>query len=359
MLGNGDGTFQTAAMFDSGGVNAPSVALADVNRDGKPDLVVANICLNITSCPNGSVSILLGNGDGTFKAPVSYLSGGLHALKVAVGDLNEDGLLDVAVANYGASNNFGVLSGNGDGTFQQVISYGSGGEGAVSIVLADVNGDAKLDILVVDQYGNGNDVGLVGVLLNNTTKGKSSTSTSCLLPESLHLWTEGYLDSDGYLLGISHANRHNQVHVEWQHDRFGNAQQQRRGDPNQVKSNCRYLSAEGGVCRRRRQSRQHVYCGEPGGIGDHEQSQAHFVAEPVHARSGGDVHCDDYVADSDTNRTITFTAGTTVLGTAQLGGGKAKLVISSLPVGSTKVTVKYNGDSNIAKSSASVLQTVQ
>ena len=56
---------------------------------------------------------------------------------------------------------------------------------------------------------------------------------------------------------------------------------------------------------------------------------------------------------------VTFIAGTTVLGTAQLGGGKAKLVISSLPVGSTKVTVKYNGDSNIAKSSASVIQTVQ
>jgi hypothetical protein len=56
---------------------------------------------------------------------------------------------------------------------------------------------------------------------------------------------------------------------------------------------------------------------------------------------------------------VTFTAGTTVLGTAQLAGGKAKLVISDLPVGSTKVTVKYNGDSNIAKSSASVIQAVE
>jgi hypothetical protein len=56
---------------------------------------------------------------------------------------------------------------------------------------------------------------------------------------------------------------------------------------------------------------------------------------------------------------VTFTAGTTVLGTAQLSGGKAKLVTSSLPVGSTKVTVTYYGDSNIAKSSASVFQTVQ
>jgi hypothetical protein len=56
---------------------------------------------------------------------------------------------------------------------------------------------------------------------------------------------------------------------------------------------------------------------------------------------------------------VTFMTGKTVLGTAQLSGGKAKLVIASLPVGSTKVTVTYYGDSNIAKSSASVTQTVR
>jgi hypothetical protein len=56
---------------------------------------------------------------------------------------------------------------------------------------------------------------------------------------------------------------------------------------------------------------------------------------------------------------VTFTTGKTVLGTAQLNSGKAKLTLSSLPVGSTKVKVTYYGDSNIAKSSASVIQTVQ
>jgi ribosomal protein L30E len=56
---------------------------------------------------------------------------------------------------------------------------------------------------------------------------------------------------------------------------------------------------------------------------------------------------------------VTFTSGKTVLGTAQLSGGKAKLVISSLPVGSTKVSVTYYGDSNITRSSGSVTQTVQ
>jgi len=56
---------------------------------------------------------------------------------------------------------------------------------------------------------------------------------------------------------------------------------------------------------------------------------------------------------------VTFTAGKTVLGTTQLSGGQAKLTISSLSMGSTKVTATYNGDSNIAKSSASVIQTVQ
>jgi hypothetical protein len=56
---------------------------------------------------------------------------------------------------------------------------------------------------------------------------------------------------------------------------------------------------------------------------------------------------------------VTFTSGKTVIGTAQLSGGKAKLTISSLPVGSTRVKVTYYGDSNIAKSSASVTQMVR
>ena len=85
------------------------MAVGDVNGDGKPDLVVANYGDN-------SVSVLLGNGDGTFLPRPAYATGS-SPFAVAVADVNGDGKPDLVVANYG-SNSVSVLLGNGDGTFQ-------------------------------------------------------------------------------------------------------------------------------------------------------------------------------------------------------------------------------------------------
>ena len=165
LLGNGNGTFQPAVISASGGYYAIWVAIADVNRDGFPDLLVANerAC---THCQNGSVGVLLGNGDGTFQAAVGYSSGGNGAMSLAVADVNGDGKLDLVAANY-ESDNLGVLLGNGDGTLQPAVTYASGGKGPISVAIADVNRDAKPDLLAVNWYGNGNDAGLVALLLNN------------------------------------------------------------------------------------------------------------------------------------------------------------------------------------------------
>ena len=175
LMGNGDGTFLTAVPYNSGGAEAFSVAVADVNGDGHPDLVVANNCTSSNSCANGNVAVLLGNGDGTFQSASAYGSGGNSARSVAVGDLNGDGKPDLVVANQcGNSNNcwsgsVGVLLGNGDGTFQSVATYASGGQTVVSVVTADVSGDGKLDVIVADQCDFSADcgTGLIGVLLGN------------------------------------------------------------------------------------------------------------------------------------------------------------------------------------------------
>jgi hypothetical protein len=199
LLGNGDGTFQTVVSYDSGGWAGTAMAVADVNGDGKPDVVVANGC-SFSYCGGGNyspVSVLLGNGDGSFQAAVSYSSGGEYAVSVAVADLNGDGKPDIVVANqcvndcsYDVYGSAGVLLGNGDGTFQTAVGYGSGGEYANSVSVGDVNGDGKPDILVVnecDASGNcGN--GAIGVLLGNgdgTFKTDANYSLDAQLPYSV------------------------------------------------------------------------------------------------------------------------------------------------------------------------------
>src|SRR5438132_1144423 len=91
LVGNGDGTFRAAPCYPPGG---SSVAVADFNGDGIPDLAVANIGGQVD--PLGSLSILLGNGDGTFQARKSYAAGG-NPFVVAVGDFNGDGIPDLVV----------------------------------------------------------------------------------------------------------------------------------------------------------------------------------------------------------------------------------------------------------------------
>ena len=176
LLGNGDGTFQSARSSSSGGEGAESVAVADVNGDGKPDLLVANACTSTSDCTNGSVSVLLGNGDGTFQSALSYSSGGQSAISIALADINGDGRLDAVVANMCGSDgdcSTGVVStllGNGDGTFQPALSYNSGGTSAVSVAVADINGDQKADVLVANYYDRNDDSldgSVASVLLGN------------------------------------------------------------------------------------------------------------------------------------------------------------------------------------------------
>jgi hypothetical protein len=146
-IGNGDGTFQAPKTILSGGVAEEGIVFGDFNGDGKLDLAVV---------AGGNLSVLLGNGDGTFNAPASYDTGNLGEL--AAGDFNGDGILDLVTLNK--SGTVDLLLGNGDGTFQQAVKYAV--SSPISLTAGDVNGDGIPDVVVATAPSN------VSIFLGNT-----------------------------------------------------------------------------------------------------------------------------------------------------------------------------------------------
>ena len=148
LLGRGDGTFQDAAANPVGS-DALAITTADLNRDGYNDAITADFYSN-------DVAVLLGNGDGTFQAARSYPAG-IHPTAVVAGDFNGDGRLDLAVAdagNYdGTEAGVSILFGNGDGTFQPPSFY-PGGALPWSIAAGDFTGNGILDLAVANLASN-------------------------------------------------------------------------------------------------------------------------------------------------------------------------------------------------------------
>jgi FG-GAP-like repeat/FG-GAP repeat len=127
-----------------------SVAIGDLNGDGKPDLATTNFGVN-------TVSVLLNRGDGSFQAEVEYPTG-LAPYSVAIGDLNGDGNPDLATANVKA-NTVSVLLNRGDGSFQRRRDYATG-RLPYSVAIGDLNGDGKPDLATANLADT------VSVLLN-------------------------------------------------------------------------------------------------------------------------------------------------------------------------------------------------
>ncbi len=168
LLGNGDGTFTQAPnspITVGGPFETPgAVAVGDFNGDGIPDLVATN-SNNVISDP-GTMTVLLGKGDGTFTpSGVSPVTVGSGPISIVVGDFNGDGLPDLAMANF-AGNNVTVLLGAGDGTFTPAsdnpIAVGSF---PTSIAIGDFKGSGILDLAVSNSNYTSGSVGSVTVLL--------------------------------------------------------------------------------------------------------------------------------------------------------------------------------------------------
>src|SRR5262249_20769798 len=154
LLGNGDGKFQVPRIISPAGGTPRFVAVGDFNGDGNEDLVWANFGFS-------NLGMLLGNGDGTFRAVPNFSGVGLlRPISIAVGDFNGDGVQDLAVANNG-SNDVSVLLGNGDATFQGARNFAAGRLPS-SVAVGHFNGDGRQDLVVANSGSND-----VSVLLGN------------------------------------------------------------------------------------------------------------------------------------------------------------------------------------------------
>ncbi len=160
LLGTGDGTFRAMKSFPAG-ARPFSVVACDVNGDGRVNLAVAD---HGDSQGNGSgVSVLLGNGDGSFQKQPFLYAAGRTPWSLVAGDFTGDSMLDLAVANHD-SNDVSILQGNGLGGFTTLapISLGDLANEPVSIAAADFTGDGVLDLAVANQGSNN-----ISILLHN------------------------------------------------------------------------------------------------------------------------------------------------------------------------------------------------
>jgi hypothetical protein len=201
LMGNGDGTFQPQKLVPTQQATR-SLALGDLNEDGILDLVVA-------SQGNIQVKALLGNGDGTFT-PVNQpiQAGFVDAFYTALGDLNGDGHLDAVTVTNGAQG-VTVMLGNGDGTFQEPHTYDLGGLPGNSVAIGDMNGDGFLDLIAVAQSGNAGEIVALPGLGNGTFPSYNSFPTTVANPSFVAvgaLTRSGILDA---VVGNAHNGAHN------------------------------------------------------------------------------------------------------------------------------------------------------
>ncbi len=456
LLSSGNGVFAPAKVYSTGGTRAWSVAVGDVNNDGKPDVLVGNVS-GPSYSSDGTIGLLLGNGDGTFRQAVSNAIGGYFPYSIALGDLNGDGKADLVLATGGTD--VRVLLGNGDGSFKAAVPFSSGGYGPRAVVVADLNADGKLDLIMANSnhIGDGDDsvavligkkapstaalasslnpsfagqavtfkaavkstIGIPidgeivtfrsGSLVLGTSPlrgGMASLTTSSLLPRTQVISAAYSGDANlmpstaslaqvvnGYATSVAIASSLNpsvfgqpiswiaQVHSVGPTTPTGNVTLRWSRDGRNFNIGTAPINAAGVATLTRSNLNADptgepyplvaVYSGDATNLGS---TSAILSQDVLQAKSTASITSS--VNPSKQGQPVTFTArinsptvlvtgpvtfsmGYTVLGTAQLAGGVAKFTTSGLPIGLDRIKVTYAGDSNVAKSSASLVQTVQ
>ena len=326
-LGNGDGTFQSANLFTTG-PEPWNLVIGDINGDGNPDLVIAN---DISDSQGNNVTLLLGNGDGTFRQG-TYLKGGATSSgSVALTDFNGDGILDIAASEEPANNVF-VFLGNGDGTFQPKATY-TMTKGPFYITLGDFNQDGKKDIISANAEGES-----VGVLLGN---GDGTFQAAKVYPAGGAVIYADVQDfnGDNQVDVVAVTQNGLQVYLA------GNAQSAQFSPFTVIGCDTQSIIATYGGDTNYATSTSPVESVSQNGLA----STISVVQTPQNAVYGQDVTLTatltPYVngSFSSDNNPVTFFDGTTSLGTGLLSSGTASLLVTQLATGPHSFTAVYGG----------------
>ncbi len=299
LLGNGDGSFTAKAQTASTGALPTAMTMADFNGDGIADLATANT-------NGGTATILLGNGDGTFTAtPVNLPTGGPNPISIAVGAFSTYGTADLVTVNFTSATT--VLPGNGDGTFAGPLAVAAG-INPISVVTGDFNGDGLSDLALVENSsvdGVTVDVQYADayVALDQATGFTSTAIVTGISPvgTGIHLVDASYPGNSSY--GSS-------------------------------------LSGTTPLVAERVPTTLALTAALAGSTGSGQLILTATITPSLaqgHTPTGA----------------ITFSNGSTSLGTATISNGVATLTVSELPPGANSITAVYPGDTNFAGSSSS------
>lgn len=373
-LNKGDGTFAQPVSYAASMFPGPIVA-ADMNKDGKLDLIVASqdnatVTSNNPFGPHGTINVLLGNGDGTFRTALSSPLNGPMYSNLAVADMNQDGIPDVVVGDDGRPFFYTqILYGKGDGTFPTGNSLQMG-LAAQSVTAVDVNGDGRPDLLLttgtsyasLDVFTN-QFSGKVISTLPTTTTALTVTPNPAVAGQTVTLTAQVTTASGSTAPTgtVSFMNGSTQL---------GTGSLNSSGVATYTTSS---LSASSYPITA-------VYSGDTNYSGSTSSAVTLVVnAQPVAAAtttklgtSAATVNMGQNVTFTATvagptgstsvpTGTVTFLDGTSMLGTGPLNGsGVATYSSSALSVGTHSITAQYSGDTNFAPSTSSTItETVQ